>query len=276
MDRHDLPIGVFDSGMGGLTVLRALTSQLPRESFLYLGDTARLPYGVKSANSVRRYAEQASAFLVRRGVKMLVVACNTVSAVALDDLRQRLAPLPVVGVIEPGARAACRASVSGVILVLGTERTVAEGAYEKAIASVSPGARVRSRACAVFVALAEEGWFDDVAAEVVARQYLAGWEQGMGEGTDCVVLGCTHFPVLRGTISRVVGRQIAIVDSASSTAAAVASRLARDGRSARRTQLGTVELMATDAAARFARVGARFLGRVLEPGEVELVDLGVR
>lgn len=274
-ERNRLPIGVFDSGMGGLTVLRALREALPHESFSYLGDTARLPYGAKSSDTVRRYAERAAAALVDRGVKLLVVACNTASAVALDHLRQQFAPLPLIGVVEPGAEAASSASASGSILVIGTERTVAEGAYERAIARLRPNARVRSRACAVFVALAEEGWFDDVAAEAVARQYLVGWaDAAASDPADCLVLGCTHFPVLRSVIARVVGPRVTIVDSARCTAEAVARELARLGLAAPAgAGPGSLRLMATDAPARFARVGAAFLCTPLVADAVEVVDL---
>ena len=275
----DLPIGVFDSGVGGLTVLRALRSALPDERFIYLGDTARLPYGTRSGETVTRYAEQAARVLVGRGIKVLVVACNTASSVALGHLAAVFAPLPVIGVIEPGAAAACGASVSGQIGVIATEGTVRGGAYERAIRAVRPGAEVVSIACQLFVALAEEGWVGGPVAEAVAQRYLAD-VVGERPGLDCLVLGCTHFPVLRQAIAAAVGPRVRLVDSAETTAEVVASCLLRsDLRAGHRTrgqggagQAG-VRFLATDAPARFARVGAVFLGEAIAPEDVELVDL---
>ncbi|MCY1065971.1 glutamate racemase [Nannocystis sp. RBIL2] len=275
----DLPIGVFDSGVGGLTVLRALRSALPDERFIYLGDTARLPYGTKSGETVTRYAEQATRVLVGRGIKLLVVACNTASSVALGHLAAVFAPLPVIGVIEPGAAAACGASVSGQIGVIATEGTVRGGAYERAIRAARPGAEVVSIACQLFVALAEEGWVSGPVAEAVAQRYLAN-VVGERPGLDCLVLGCTHFPVLRQAIAAAVGPRVRLVDSAETTAEVVVDCLLRsDLRAGHRTrgqdgagQAG-VRFLATDAPARFARVGAVFLGEAIAPEDVELVDL---
>ncbi len=213
------PIGVFDSGVGGLTVLRALVAQLPQERFVYLGDTARLPYGTKSAETVVRYALQAAEALVSRGVKALVVACNTASSVALPAMSQRFADLPVIGVVEPGAEAAVAASASGRIAVIGTEATVREGAYQRAIVARRPDAQVLAVSCQLFVALAEEGWTEDAVAQAAARRYLTPLfgERGADAHAarpDTLVLGCTHFPMLRAVIRAVVGDRIAIVDSA--------------------------------------------------------------
>jgi glutamate racemase len=270
------PIGVFDSGVGGLTVLRALQERLPDESFIYLGDTARLPYGTKSPDTVARYARQAARVLVDRDVKLLVVACNTASAVAVEALRSELAPLPVLGVIEPGAAAACTASTRGSIVVIATEGTVRGGAYERAIAALRPDARVKARPCPLFVALAEEGWVDGPVPEAAAQAYLGDLFGGEPED-DCLVLGCTHFPLLTGVIRAVVGSEIAIVDSAGTTADAVAALLATGGLLAPHPGRGSgrarTRLLATDGRERFARVGARFLGVELQPDEIELVDL---
>ncbi|HVI01578.1 MAG TPA: glutamate racemase, partial [Enhygromyxa sp.] len=170
---REQPIGVFDSGVGGLTVLDALRRHLPHEDFLYLGDTARLPYGSKSPETVRRYARQAAGKLVERGVKLLVIACNTASAVAVEDLRDAFAPLPVVGVIDPGADAACAASETGHVLVTGTEGTIRGGAYQRALLARRPQLRIEAIACPLFVALAEEGWVDGPIPEAVARRYFA-------------------------------------------------------------------------------------------------------
>ncbi len=268
------PIGVFDSGVGGLTVLRALRAELPAESFIYLGDTARLPYGTKSGHTVARYALQAADELVERGIKCLVVACNTASAAALPALQQRYAEIPVIGVIEPGARAACAASRSGRIAVLATESTVRGGAYTQAIARLRPDARVTAIACAVFVALAEEGWTDGAVVEAAASRYLAPLRAAGAAGPDALVLGCTHFPVLGQAIAAAVGPGLRIVDSAATTAAAVRQELAtRDLLRSVGGDTPVVELLATDGIERFAAVGGRFLGAPIAPGTVELIDL---
>jgi len=261
---------VFDSGVGGLTVLRALRRELPGEDYVYLGDTARLPYGTKSAASVVRYARQASAALLERGLRCLVVACNTASAVALGELAQRHAPLPVVGVIEPGARAACAASASGHIAVIATEGTVRAGAYEHALRTLRPDATVVSAACPLFVALAEEGWTEGEIVDLVARRYL-GPLLDRPSPPDVLLLGCTHFPVLAPALGSVAGPGTFIVDSAATTAKAVRTLL---GATARVSGQGDLRLLATDGATRFARVGSVFMGEPITPGEVEIVDLG--
>lgn len=268
------PIGVFDSGVGGLTVLRALLRSLPSEDFVYLGDTARLPYGTKSAESIRRYSLQAAHTLHERGIKCLVVACNTASSVALDALREEFAPVPVLGVLEPGAAAACRASRSGRIAVIATESTVRGGAYETAILRHRPDASAVSRACPLFVALAEEGWTDGPVVEAVAHRYLDelfGLESA--PHPDTLVLGCTHFPVLAAAIGRVLGPDVVLVDSAETTAAALVDILDRSGLRRATGRRGRVALLATDGPERFARVGSIFLGQPLAAPDVELVDL---
>lgn len=266
---------MFDSGVGGLTVLQALRARLPHESFVYLGDTARLPYGTKSPATVTRYAQQAARVLVERGVKLLVIACNTASAVGLSHLQQQLAPLPVLGVVEPGAAAACEASGHGRIAVIGTESTIRGRAYDRAILGRRSDARVVGRACPLFVALAEEGWCEGSIVEAVAERYLGDLRPAPGDplSIDCLVLGCTHFPVLRPALARVMGPQVVLVDSAETTARAVAQILARDGLGAPPGAQGEVALLATDGPERFARVGARFLGLELRPDAVTLVDL---
>jgi glutamate racemase len=271
MTPANLPIAVFDSGVGGLTVLRALRAALPAEDFVYLGDTARLPYGTKSADTVSRYALQASDALVARGAKCLVVACNTASSVAIPALAARFAPLPVIGVIEPGAEAAVRASVHGHVAVIATEGTVRGGAYPQAIARIAPTVKVTQRACPLFVSLAEEGWTDGPIAEAIARRYLEPLFQG-SDAPDALLLGCTHFPALIAPIRGVVGPAIAIVDSAETTAAATVARLASLGLT-RAAGSGSVRLLATDGPERFARVGSVFSGEPIAPTEVELVDL---
>jgi glutamate racemase len=263
------PIGVFDSGVGGLTVLRALISALPAEDFLYLGDTARLPYGTKSAETVARYSVRAAEALVSRDIKALVVACNTASATALPALRERFPDLPVIGVIEPGAQAACEASASGRIAVLATEGTVKGAAYQRAILALRPGAHVTQVAAQVFVALAEEGWSEGAAVEAVVERYLAHLDARV----DTVVLGCTHFPLLAAAIAKQLGPARRVVDSAATTARATASELAARDLATHATRAGNVRLLATDSPERFARVGARFLGASIAEKTIEAIDL---
>jgi len=270
----DLPIGVFDSGVGGLTVLRAIRAAVPHESTVYLGDTARVPYGTKSRDSVLRYSLQASDQLVRRGIKLLVVACNTASALSLPELRAHLAPLPVLGVVEPGAEAAVAASRSQRHLVLATEATVAQRAYTRAIRALAPRAEVEELACSLFVALAEEGWTDGAVAEAAARAYLGPISaRPAGERPDSVILGCTHFPLLAETIRAELGAAPSIVDSATATARSVAALLEREALANGSSARGDLRLLVTDGAARFARLGSRFLGEPFTPPDVELVDL---
>ena len=270
----DLPIGVFDSGVGGLTVLRAIRAALPHESAVYLGDTARVPYGTKSRDSVLRYSLQASDQLVRRGIKLLVVACNTASALSLPELRAHLAPLPVLGVVEPGAEAAVAASAAQRHLVLATEATVAQRAYTRAIRALAPRAEVEELACSLFVALAEEGWTDGAVASVAANAYLGAFaSRPARERPDSVILGCTHFPLLAETIRAELGPAPSIVDSATATARSVAELLERDAFATRARDRGDLRLLVTDGAARFARLGSRFLGEPFSAADVEVVDL---
>jgi glutamate racemase len=267
-----LPIGVFDSGVGGLTVLRALRDRLPHEDFIYLGDTARLPYGTKSAESVTRYSQQAAAFLVRRGIKYLVIACNTASSVAVGVLRERYAPLPVIGVIEPGADAACAASKTGHVAVIATEGTIRGGAYQRQLALRNPQVEVATQACSLFVALAEEGWTEGAIAEGVSRQYLQDMFARDGR-IDTLLLGCTHFPVLVKALRATIPANVTIVDSAQTTAAHLAADLAVKRLASSATGRGAVRLLATDGPERFARVGSLFLGETFAASDVELVDL---
>jgi glutamate racemase len=268
------PVGVFDSGVGGLTVLRAIRRALPGESTLYLGDTARVPYGTKSADSVVRYAIQAADLLVRRGIKLLVVACNTASAVALDALREHLRPLPVIGVIEPGAAAAAAARRNGRFLVLATEATVRRAAYTQALQALRADAVVEEIACSLFVALAEEGWTDGPVADAIAETYLAGVRaHPAATRPDCAILGCTHFPLIERAIRRSIGPSLAILDSATTTADAVRATLHAGGVARHAASGATLHLMATDGPERFARVGAAFLGEPIASSQVELVDV---
>jgi glutamate racemase len=267
----DAPIGVFDSGVGGLTVLRQLRAVLPNEQFVYLGDTARLPYGTKTPASVQRYSLQAAQRLLSEGVKYVVIACNTASTFALPSLTEALAPVPVIGVVEPGAEAACRATRSGRIAVLATEGTVQGGAYHRAIGRIRADAVITAQVCTVFVALAEEGWTDGEVVEAVARRYLDPVFEA-DPGIDTLLLGCTHFPVLSLALHAVAPAGVAVVDSAVTTAHAVHADLENRGLLAPRAG-GSVRLLATDGVERFARVGARFLGEAVSPQQVDLVDI---
>jgi glutamate racemase len=252
------PIGVFDSGIGGLTVVRALRRHLPRESIVYFGDPARFPYGTKSAETITRFAIEDAEFLLGRGVKLVVVACHSASSAALPELERRL-PVPVLGVIEPGARAAVAATTSNRVAVIGTRATIASGSYEQAIRRLRRDVEIIAKATPLFVSLAEEGWLDDEVAEVVARRYLAGLT---AEGIDALLLGCTHFPLLAPVISRVLGPSVQLVDSAEETARACAELLVRQGQ----LNAGTAALprfYLSDLAPNFQTVGERFLGEPL-------------
>jgi glutamate racemase len=266
----DDAIGIFDSGMGGLTVMRALMERLAGENFVYLGDTARLPYGTKSADTVRRYAVQACAKLVERRVKLVVIACNTAS-VALPALKEALAPLPVIGVILPGAEAALEAMPEGPIAVIATEGTVKGGAYVRALGSHANVAVVQ-QACPLFVPMTEEGLIDGPIVEAVVHRYLDPLLATVPK-PRCLLLGCTHYPVLRDVITRVAGPDVVLVDSAATTAMAVAGLLEEHHLLRRAKTPATRQFLATDAPDRFARVGEIFLGSLIDPGTVELVDL---
>ncbi len=271
--RRQLSIGIFDSGVGGLTVLQALLRRLPAESYNFLGDTARLPYGTKGRDTIVEYSLRASRKLLEKApAKMLVVACNTASSVALPALEREFPDIPVVGVIESGARAAALASRSGHIAVLATEATTRGGAYVRAIRRLRPEARVTGRACTLFVPLAEEGWLEGEVADGMARRYLGELFSGPG-APDTVLLGCTPYPLLRGPIASAAGEGVRVVDSAQTTAEAVAALLQKRGLAAEGPGPGSVHFMATDNAARFAATGGLFLGRPLSEGDVELVDL---
>ncbi len=262
------PLGVFDSGIGGLTVARAVFERMPHESVIYFGDTARVPYGPKSPDTVRRYAGEILTYLLGRGVKALVVACNTISAQALEYLEER-SPVPLVGVIEPGARAAVGATRSGNIGVIGTAGTIASGAYERAIKRLRPDAAVCARACPLFVPLVEEGWFDHSATELIAREYLEPLRRA---GVDVVVLGCTHYPLLKPLLARVLGPDVRLVDSAEETARVVAQDLAQRKLASDSSQHPTHRFVVSDDEPHFRKVGARFLGEKLQ--HVEMVQLG--
>ena len=281
-----LPIGIFDSGVGGLTVYRALHVRLPEERFVYLGDTARVPYGTKSLATVERYAVENARFLEAHGIKLLVVACNTASALALPAIRAAVG-VPVVGVIEPGARAAVAESEGRALGVIATEATVRSGAYRREIVRVAPRADVTERPCPLFVPLAEEGWAETDVARSVAREYLKDFQNAR---VEALVLGCTHYPILRRVIQETVGAGVKLIDSGEATARAVEELLVGE-KLKRPADTPTGRLMierarerklcddldhfyVTDAEDRFARVAERFLGSA--PSVLEAVELGAR
>ncbi len=261
------PIGIFDSGIGGLTVFAAVRACLPNESVLYLGDTARVPYGTKSAETVIRYSRECAGFLMERGVKAVVVACNTASAYALPDLTSTLG-VPVLGVIGPGSQAALAKSRSAVIGVIGTSGTIASNAYGAELKKLHPGVRVVSRACPLFVPLVEEGWTDNEVAEAAAQRYLAGLGE---EGIDTLILGCTHYPLLKEAIGRQLGGGVRLVDSAESTAEALRELLQQRGLTAPASSVPSSHLYVTDLPGRFESIARRFLCG--DPPPVTRVDL---
>jgi glutamate racemase len=259
------PIGVFDSGVGGLTVVRELIRQLPRESLIYFGDTARVPYGPKSPDTIRNYSREIGGYLMSQGVKAIVVACNTATAHALPSLAREL-PVPVIGVVEPGARAAVAATRGSGIGVIGTAGTVASGAYEQAIHAFAPSARVVTTACPLFVPLVEEGWLDTEATTLIARQYLAPI---VASGVDTLVLGCTHYPLLAPVIAPIVGDAVRLIDSAHATASATRDAISRAGLERPVTGADALSppryrFVVSDGADQFLRAGRRFLGSAIE------------
>jgi len=259
----DSPVGVFDSGIGGLTVLQRIMEALPRENTVYLGDTARSPYGTKSAETVLRYSFENSDFLIQKGVKLVVVACNTSTAIALEALKESLS-IPVVGVIEPGVKRALEKTSSKRIGVIGTEATIQSGAYTRALKALDPGVEVYSRSCPLFVPLVEEGWLDHPVVNMTVESYLGSLKQS---GIDTLILGCTHYPLLKKAIRKFMGRGVELVDSAEETAKAVGAIL-RQRSLGRARGKGSASFFVTDVPDRFVKVGRRFLG--------EKVDSAVR
>ena len=251
------PIGIFDSGLGGLTVVSAVRDLLPHESIIYFGDTARVPYGPKSKEAVTGYARQIAAFLLSYDVKMIVIACNTASAYALKTLQKSVA-VPVVGVIEPGARYAASISHSKRIGVIGTEGTIRSLSYTAAISRFDKRAEVFTRACPLFVPLVEEGWLDHPVTRLVAREYLSLFAH---HNIDTLVLGCTHYPLLKPVIAKIVGKSVRLVDSAEATARQVSDILIENNIVSGRRQAGSYTFYSSDAPQKFQELGERFLGR---------------
>lgn len=270
-DTAGLPIAVFDSGVGGLTVLRTLKEHLPQESFLYLGDMARVPYGTKSPSAVVHYTLGATKYLISQKIKLLVVACHTASTLALSALEQAFPNLPIVGMIEPGARAACAASRNGCIAVIATEATVKAQGYQKAVQQLGSPVQVMAQACSIFVALAEEGWVTGPIAESIARQYISPLFQAQPK-PDCLLLGCTHFPLLKESIQNVVGHETCIIDPAVETALTVKKILQQRSM----TNLQSVEnatsiFQVTDSPDRFAHVAGKFLTSPISSDQIKNV-----
>ena len=265
---NSAPIGVFDSGIGGLTVARELMRQLPHESIIYFGDTARVPYGPKSPETVVRYSREITSFLRDQGVKAVVVACNTATAHALPTLRAEY-ELPIIGVIEPGSRAAARATRSGNVGVIGTQGTINSRAYERAISADLPTAHIVARACPLFVPLVEEGWLESDATSLIAHEYLSDFVDAK---VDTLVLGCTHYPLLKRVIGETVGRQVRLIDSAEETAAETAATLRERGLERADSAEPVYRFIASDIPEQFLRVGQRFLGKAIDL--VETVTLG--
>jgi len=257
--QKDSAIGVFDSGIGGLTVLHQILLALPNENTVYLGDTARAPYGTKSVETVLRYSFENSEFLIEKNVKMVVVACNTSTAIALENLKEKLS-VPVIGVIGPGVRRAVKTTQNKKIGVIGTEATIQSGAYTRALKALEPAIEVYSRACPLFVPLVEEGWTDNEVVDRTVEAYLGSLKQS---GIDTLILGCTHYPLLKRAIRRFLGSGVRLVDSAEETAGEVRSMLKKDGM-ARRNGKGVHSFFVTDAPDRFIEVGRRFLGEKVE------------
>ncbi len=268
MTGSNSPIGVFDSGLGGLTVVRELIRQLPNESIIYFGDSARVPYGPKGQETIIRYSQDIASFLRKQEVKAIVVACNTATAHALPTLCADQ-DVPVIGVIEPGARAAVAASREGKIGVIGTRGTIRSRAYDKAIMAIDPCATVTTAACPLFVPLVEEGWIDSEPTRMVAREYLKAFAHGQ---IDTLVLGCTHYPLLKTVIGETIGRDVRLIDSAQETAAETGRVLREQSLEATGSET-RYRFVASDDPEQFLAVGQRFLGAPLE--RVELVTLGV-
>jgi glutamate racemase len=258
------PVGVFDSGIGGLTVAHEVIRQLPHESLLYFGDTARVPYGPKSPDTVRRYSREIVDFLRDQGVKSIVIACNTATAHALSALRDAF-DMPIIGVVEPGARAAVSVTTGGRIGVIGTVGTIKSGAYERAIRAINPDVFITARACPLFVPLVEEGWTDHDATRLIAREYLAPL---VAADIDTLVLGCTHYPLLKPLLRDVLGPDVRLIDSAEETAAETARTLAASDLTAASDANPTYRFVASDDPLQFLQLGQRFLGDAIEGVEV--------
>jgi len=261
------PIGVFDSGIGGLTVVKEIMEQLPNESIVYFGDTARVPYGTKSKETITRYSFQCIKFLLEKKVKAIVVACNTASAASLDIIKESF-DIPIVGVVEPGAIAACEVTKLNRIGIIGTESTVSSGAYEKEINVINNDVKMVLRACPLFVPIAEEGWQDTEIAKLTARQYLEDLKQ---KGIDALVMACTHYPLLEKTIGEVMGADIKLVNPAFETAKALKKELQHLGIQSKGSKAAAYEFYVSDNPVKFKKVGENFLSKPVS--HVQKIDI---
>ena len=268
-DIQEYAIGIFDSGIGGLTVLRAVKKLLPLEHIMYLGDTARVPYGTRSAQTVLKYSIANTDFLLKQNIKLLIIACNTASAIATGALRERY-NLPIVEVITPGAQGAVAATRNARVGVIGTEATINSGAYQAAIHKLNPRIEVFARPCPLFVPLAEEGWYDpaDEIVRLTAQRYLKELKE---HAIDTLVLGCTHYPLLKGAIQQVIGERVTLIDSAEETAQAVLRVLTEKDLLSKKSGGGACSFFVTDIPHRFSETGKLFLGKEIET--VQLVDI---
>lgn len=271
------PIGLFDSGVGGLTVLQALQKIMPNEDYLYLGDTARLPYGTKSPETVTRYAIQSTSILVARQIKLLIVACNTATAAALPLLQETFPFIPVIGVIEPSAQVACRSSLKGHVAVIATESTIQRGCYKETILKYRPEMLVDSVACPLFVPIVEEGWFNGHIVEEIIKHYLTPifFDRTTRDQPDCLILGCTHYPLLSEIIQQIIGKDIIIIDSTIATAKLAQACLIQHNMLHPNLDkhTGSTLFLTTDDKSRFAKIGSLFLEQLIHTDSVELVDL---
>jgi len=264
----DRPIGVFDSGIGGLTVLKEIIEVTPDEKTVYLGDTARVPYGIRSPETVLRYSFENTGFLISKNIKLMVIACNTASSVSLDAIKSRVS-IPVIGVIEPGAKAAVKVTKNGRVGVIGTEATIKSNAYTKAIQALNGNIDVFSLACPLFVPLVEEGWTEGTIATLIAEEYL---DRLKDKGIDTVVLGCTHYPLLKKVIAEVMGGWVRLIDSAIETAYEIKTTLEMLGLNREQNGVPSREFFVTDSAERFLKVSEKFLGQKIE--NIEKIEVG--
>jgi glutamate racemase len=269
IDKKNRPIGVFDSGIGGLTVLKEILKELPNESTIYLGDTARVPYGIRSAETVIRYSFENTKFLSSKDIKLLVVACNTASSVSLDAIKNTVA-IPVIGVIEPGAKAAVTATKNKRIGVIGTEATVRSNAYTTAMKAIDESIEVFSLSCPLFVPLVEEGWTEGNITTLIVKQYL---DRISDKGIDTTVLGCTHYPLLKKVIGEVLGEGVRLIDSAVETSLEIKKILEVLRLNRGQTGIPLREFFVTDSPERFLKVGENFLGQKIE--HIEKISVGI-
>lgn len=268
MDIKEQPIGIFDSGIGGLTVLKEILKVLPYENTVYLGDTARVPYGIRSPETVLRYSFDNTRFLISKNIKLLVIACNTSSAISLDAIKKTV-NIPVIGVIEPGAKAAVRSTKNKMIGVIGTEATIKSNSYTRAIKKLDEQISVSGLACPLFVPLVEEGWIDGTIAHLVAEKYLSKFKN---TNIDTIVLGCTHYPLLKKIISNVMGPEVVLIDSAIETAAEIKDILQKKGLKRQKEDMPSRQFFVTDSVEKFLNIGEKFLGEKIN--NIEKIQLG--